>query len=81
MAIRIFQHRPKVLKSGLKKQHEGRHLERPRPPHFLDRRYRCFRELDVTAGHQEMTPVLPSASLSSELAATRPETSVSPVRN
>ena len=31
--------------------------------------------------HQEMTPVLPSASLSSEFVATRPDTSVSPVRN
>ena len=30
--------------------------------------------------HQEMTPVLPSASLSSELVAMRPDTSVSPVR-
>ena len=31
--------------------------------------------------HQEMTPVLPSANLSSELVATRPDTSVSPVRS
>jgi len=31
--------------------------------------------------HQEMTPAFPSASLSSELVATRPETSVSPVRS
>ena len=31
--------------------------------------------------HQEITPVFPSASLSSELVATRPDTSVSPVRN
>ena len=31
--------------------------------------------------HHEMTPVLPSASLSSELVATRPDTSVSPARN
>ena len=30
--------------------------------------------------HHEMTPALPAASLSSELMATRPETSMSPVR-